>query len=408
MEECSAFFVSVMQTYLFDGVKFSFPDYPFGVGLSFGVVKSKAYRYRSRDFLDHLISYYPNKTRSQEGVTIYSVKKFLLIVFIILASGISGWYLNSFYNSQKSPESPIAQIKPRPLDKYTIDNLSKARIEPVKIEMGEILKEDKDFTSYLFSFSFDPTLTNKEKKKVTGLVNIPSGEGPFPLIVMFRGYVDQEIYQTGTGTQRAGEYFARSGYLTIAPDFLGYAGSDSEAGNIFESRFQTYTTALTLLASLQSVKEWNGNDIFLWGHSNGGQIAITVLEITGRESPTVLWAPVSKPFPYSILYYTDESQDRGKLIRRELAEFEQTYDPDLYAIDLAYDRIKAPIQLHQGTFDDAVPRDWSDELVKKLKSLELEVNYSVYPGADHNLNPSWDTVVARSLAFFSKNLTKGE
>jgi dienelactone hydrolase len=335
------------------------------------------------------------------------VRKYLLLLAVVVAGISAGWALNSFYNSQKSPESPIAQIKPRPLDKYTIDNLSKVKIEASGIEIGEILMEDKDFTSYLFSFSLDPTLTNKEKKKVTGLINVPAGEGPFPLIVMFRGYVDQEIYQTGTGTQRAGEYFARSGYLTIAPDFLGYAGSDSEAGNIFESRFQTYTTALTLLSSLQSLKEWNGKDIFIWGHSNGGQIALTMLEVTGVEYPTVLWAPVSKPFPYSILYYTDESADRGKLIRRELAGFEQTYDPDLYAIDLNYERLKAPIQLHQGTADGAVPREWSDELNKRLDGLEVDIEYFVYPGADHNLNSSWNTVVERNIGFFNKYLGNG-
>jgi dienelactone hydrolase len=335
------------------------------------------------------------------------VKK-VIYLFLVLLAVTFGWFFHSLYNSQKSPDSPIAQIKPRPLDKYTLDNLTKAKIAPAEIEVGEALKGDTDFTSYLFSFSLDPTLTNKEKKKVTGLINIPAGEGPFPLIVMFRGYVDQEIYKTGTGTQRAGEYFARNGYATIAPDFLGYAGSDSEAGNIFESRFQTYTTALTLLSSLQSIKQWNGKDVFIWGHSNGGQIALSLLEVTGLGYPTVLWAPVSKPFPYSILYYTDESEDRGKLIRHELAEFEQTYDPDLYAIDLNYERIKAPIELHQGTADNAVPREWSDELNKRLKNLDLDIEYFVYSGADHNLSPAWNTVVARNLAFFTKQLTKGE
>ncbi len=334
------------------------------------------------------------------------MRKYLVITALILVTGASGWILHSFYDSQKSPQSPIAQIKPRPLDKYTIENLSRAEVKPAKIEIGETLKEEDKFSSYLFSFSFDPTLTNKEPKKVTGLVNIPQGEGPFPLIVMFRGYVDQEIYTTGTGTQRAGEYFAENGYITVSPDFLGYAGSDSEAGNIFESRFQTYTTALTLLASLQTIDKWNGENIFLWGHSNGGQIALTALEITGYDYPTALWAPVSKPFPYSILYYTDESEDRGKLIRKELAEFETTYNPDLYAIDLNYQKIKAPLQLHQGTSDDAVPREWSDELVKSLEELEIKVDYFVYPGADHNLNPAWNTAVARNLAFFNKQLTK--
>ena len=36
----------------------------------------------------------------------------------------------------------------------------------------------------------------------------------------------------------------------------------------------------------------------------------------------ILWAPVSKPFPYNILYYTDEAEDRGKWLRGEIAKFE--------------------------------------------------------------------------------------
>ena len=330
--------------------------------------------------------------------------KKLLSVLLVLLMFLAGWFLHSLFNPRQTPESPISQIKPRPLDKYTIENLAKTDVPEAQIEIGEPLVKEEKFTSSLFSMSFDPSLSGKEKKKVTGLINVPTGQGPFPLVVMFRGYVDQKIYQTGDGTRRAAEYFAQNGLMTIAPDFLGYGGSDAEAGSIFESRFQTYTTALVLLNSLNSIPGWDGTNVVIWGHSNGGQIAMTVLEITGRAIPTTLWAPVSKPFPYSILYYTDESEDRGKLIRRELAAFEETYDPDRYAIDLYYERVKAPLIIHQGTFDDAVPKQWSDELTKKLDELEIDFDYFVYPGADHNLNPLWGTVIARDLAFFNKQL----
>lgn len=334
------------------------------------------------------------------------MKRALINILLLLSGIVSGWFLNYFYNKpQTDPEKSIIQIKPRPLDKYSIENLSTLDIPPVKIEIGDTLKEEEDFTSHLFSFVFDPTLSGKEIKKVTGLINTPSGKGPFPVVVMLRGYVDQKLYKTGDGSKRAGEYFAKNGFITIAPDFLGYAGSDKESENIFESRFQTYTTVLTLLESIKKIPptRWDKDNIFLWGHSNGGQVALTVLEITGETYPTVLWAPVSKPFPYSILYYTDESDDGGKLIRRELAEFEEQYDTDLYSITKYFDRIKAPIQLHQGTGDGAVSKDWSDALIKILKGQGLTPSYYIYPGADHYLQPSWNSVVARDLKFFTKN-----
>ena len=328
------------------------------------------------------------------------MKRIAVYLFLIFLGGISGWFLSRYYYSPKKPQDAISQIKPRPLDKYAIENLSKRPLNRNLISQGETLqkqKGDKGFTPYLFSFTTDG-------KKVTGQLNIPDGTGPFPAIIMIRGYVDQKIYETGIGTRKAGVIFAEAGFITVAPDFLGYAGSEKESSDIFESRFQTYTTVLDLISSLRSINKWDNKNIFLWGHSNGGQIALTALEVTQGAYPTVLWAPVSKPFPYSILYYTDESDDRGKLIRHELAKFEETYDVELYSLTNYSDRIKAPLQIHQGTADDAVPIAWTNELVEKFKKMETDVSYFKYAGADHNLSPAWQKVVERDLAFFKKHL----
>lgn len=322
------------------------------------------------------------------------------VIFILI-----GWFANTAYHLPKSSNNPISQVKPRPLEKYSIENLSDNTFEEGIIKIGEVLKESDSFTSYKFSFEFSPDLS-KNTKKTTGLINIPKGDRKFPLIVMFRGYVDQKNYQTGVGTKNSGEYFAKNGFITVSPDFLGYAESDTEAGNIFESRFQTYVTALNIVSSIGSIENWDRKNAFIWGHSNGGQVALTILEESGLNYPTVLWAPVTKPFPYSILYYTDESDDRGKLIRRELAKFEEDYDVEKYSITNYLDRINAPIQLHQGTNDDAVPVSWSDTIVKLLKGLNKDITYVKHLGADHNMQPSWDEAATKSLNFFQKNLTQ--
>jgi dipeptidyl aminopeptidase/acylaminoacyl peptidase len=309
---------------------------------------------------------------------------------------------------------PIVQhIIDRSLDKYSIENLAKTvgdASSDIKIE--KTLEEKKDFTSYLVSFQVQSPPGGEASKKVTGLMDVPKKEGKYPVIVMIRGYVDKEIFKSGVGTQRGGEVFAQNGYITIAPDFLGYGESDGESFSLFEARFQTYTTVITLLNSIKNIPNWDQKHISIWAHSNGGQIALTVLEATGATYPTVLWAPVSKPFPYSILYYTDELSDNGKYIRGELAKFEGTYDTDLYSIHKYYDRIRAPIQIHQGTADESVPQKWSDELVKSLKENKVVTEYFVYPGSDHNMmparagEPAWNTAINRSLQFFNSEIVK--
>ena len=332
-------------------------------------------------------------------------KYIYLIIFIpvlLLVGYLIGTNKQIFF-ANDNPVSLIEnEVTNKPLEIYSIDNLSKADIKTGNFNLGIEIDSNDSFKSYNFDFLFHPNPEKSYKRKTTGLINIPESNDERPIIIMLRGYVDQEIYKTGMGTARASEIFAENGFITVAPDFLGYADSDKEADNIFESRFQTYTTVLSLIKSLYQIDKWNDTDIFLWGHSNGGQIALTILEIIDGNFPTSLWAPVSKPFPYSILYYTDEAEDRGKLIRSELAKFEADYNTELYSLDNYYERISAPIQIHQGTSDDAVPENWTNNLVSALEDLSLNLDYYTYPNTDHNMRPSWDTVVERDVSFYKK------
>lgn len=330
---------------------------------------------------------------------------FVITLFIIFASA-GYWYVSR--GTDATVATPLSKIlDPRPLDEFTFDALSTRKPDGGPIIIDETLSEEDAFTSHLFSFT-----TNGNK--VTGQINLPANyqATKSPTIVMLRGWVDPASYTTGVGTKAAAAEFAKHGYLTISPDFLGYGGSDPEDSDSFAARLKRPITVLDLLSSIKNLPYVDQDNVFIWAHSNGGQIALSVLEITKLPIPTTLWAPVSKPFPYSILYYTDESEDRGKALRKALAKFENTYDVELYSIDNYWHNIIAPIQIQQGTADDAVPVTWSDDLVESLKltqkyqessgSAKLEYTYFTYAGADHNMKPGWDTAIARDLEFFKK------
>ena len=298
-----------------------------------------------------------------------------------------------------SPLGSLKQIEEeKPLEKYSFENLKERGGKESEIKLEKVLKEEKEFTAYLFSYL-------SEGRKITGLANLPKGKTQFPVIIMIRGYIDQEDYQTGAGTSKAGEFFAKNGFLTLAPDFLGYGGSDMPPNNVWEERFLKPIAVLDLIASIKSLAQAEPAEICLWGHSNGGMVALSVLAISQADYPTTLWAPVSKFFPYDILYYTDEFDDKGKKLRKSLSEFEKDYDVDEYSFDKHLERIKGPILLHQGTADESIPVEWSDNLVAKLKELEKEVVYYLHSGADHNMKGVWETVVKRDLDFFQRNLS---
>lgn len=338
---------------------------------------------------------------------------------------MGGWFLRDWtFEDEVELPSQVSGVKDilKPLEKYSIPKLSEAKIPTSRLEIVEKISEEEKHSSYLFKLHFSPGMDGKEKV-TTGLINIPKEGNNFPVILMIRGFVSQEIYQTGMGSARAGEYFAQNGFVTIAPDFLGYAGSSENSADIYESRFQTYTTILSLIETIENFpKSLNAAEkkleikkplideskMGIWAHSNGGQIALTSLAVTGKNYPTVLWSPVTKPFPYSVLYFTDESPDGGKYIRKELAEFEKLYNTDKYSFTNYLTNIKAPIQIHQGQADNAVPYEWSREAVGMLRAKEIVVDYNEYSNADHNLRPNWDEAVQKSLEFFQTNLVEEE
>ncbi len=310
-----------------------------------------------------------------------------------------------FSNKNTTLVSPLSLVKEKPLERYTIPRMQTTAVVPSPIVFGEPTATTSAYTVYPFSFT-------SSGKKVTGVAHIPNSTSTsktFPVIVQLRGYVDREIYTPGMGTTHSAEVYATNGYISLAPDFLGYGGSDMPSTSPLEERFETYTTALTLLTSVSTLPQADTARVGVWGHSNGGQIALTLLTILGdRGVPTVVWAPVTKPFPYNILYYTDEFDDRGKALRKVVAAFENDYDADLYSMTQYLDAIAKPIQLHQGTADDAVPVAWSDAFVSRMKEKEKDITYFVYNGADHNLagGNAWNMAMERDMQFFNTNWRK--
>ncbi len=280
--------------------------------------------------------------------------------------------------------------KELPYEKYSFENLAKR---------GGIAS-NIDIQGEIFYYQ-------SEGRRISGEINMPEGEVR-GTIIMARGYVEKENYKSGIGTHNAAVYFAQNGFVTYAPDFSGYGESDPEDPIAIGARLVKPVEILDLIASVPSDKP-----IYLWGHSNGGQIMLSVAEILsrfdilrGRTPKSVrgltLWAPMSKQFPYGILYYTDEADDKGKWLRGEIARFESEYDVYNYSIDRYLDWIDIPIQIHQGSADEAVPKKWSDELARTLESKDKEVEYYLYSGADHNMKPGWDTVLMRDVEWFNQ------
>jgi len=313
-----------------------------------------------------------------------------------------------FWINQNPAEivSPLASLTTKSLlpvtEEYaalTFEALSQRRFPKGEIKLGAVTRREENYTTYVFTYQSDG-------KTISGMANIPKGEGPFPVIVLLRGYADPKSYHIGLGTERSANFLADHGFLTLAPDFLGYGYSDWEDSDILVARFYRPVEVLSLLASIDSLPQADSRRVGLWGHSNGGQIALSVLEITGRNYPTSLWAPVSLGFPESVLVYLGR-EEVGNPVKEKIDQFRQTNNPKLYSISEYWDRIYAPFIIHQGTADEMIQTQWTKDLVDNLKKRMCEVNYYEYPGENHNFNhnpKTGETLRERDLKFFTEKL----
>jgi dipeptidyl aminopeptidase/acylaminoacyl peptidase len=161
---------------------------------------------------------------------------------------------------------------------------------------------------------------------------------------------------------------------------------------------------LDLIESVKQLPWVDKNRIGMWAHSNGGQIALSVLEITGAVYPTVLWAPMTLAFPQSVLGTAETPE-----IRQVIEKFEQYYDARRYAFENYLEWIKAPILILQGDRDEWVKVEWQEKLVRQLADLGKEAELVVYSGSDHNLSHppagGWDRAAERTRKWYwSKRL----
>lgn len=393
------------------------------------------------------------------------MKQILLIILTGIIFTTVGYLsrelLSLFFNDTQLTSPFISEQKepPRPLLDYSIAKLRQRTFVPSEIKIESMIKEEDTYSTYVFSYI---TL----QKKMTGQLHIPKvvkvdDAGKPKVIILVRGYVPLHIFTSGVGTKNAAAQFADAGYITVAPDFFGYGGSDPEPTDTWQARFEKPITLIELIKTIETsgvptsssqlpTVEVTSNsrlvsnnnalttipqpttNIGVWAHSNGGQISLAALEILSEPIPTTLWAPVTAPFPYSILYFSDEEQDEGKASRKYVSLFEETYDVFDFSLTQHLDLLTGPLQLQHGTADEAAPIIWSDEFIDKIEIENkrrqefketlatqsgsivqatasdliepIAVDYHRYPGADHNMQPSWNQAITRDLEFFDKEL----
>jgi len=121
----------------------------------------------------------------------------------------------------ESEDSHADESSPHPVSLLA---LMKKTYKGRDFTMGQVLADMPAYTRHFITYkSGDLT--------ISGIANIPKGNGPFPVIILNHGYIDPLIYTNGRGLKREQDYLARQGYFVVHPDYRNHAQSDEDPEN---------------------------------------------------------------------------------------------------------------------------------------------------------------------------------
>ena len=308
---------------------------------------------------------------------------------------------------------------PHPLFANTIAGMRARTFAGGQITTRAILEQGETFSRYYIEYPSDG-LT------ITGIMHLPSGEGPFPVLIALHGYVDRDKYYAGLDTWQSAEFFAQQGCLILSPDLRSWGESDSGL-SLFHMGL--VTDVLNLISALSSLPQADVSKVGLWGYSMGGGIATKVLAIDERVQAAVLYAPNSADDADLIARWgvgclPDQSETAGDfcnpadvippdtpqvlvdayLSAAQDSDFMREVAP-LYHLEA----ISVPVQIHIGSADGqalgSTPPEWSAKLADAMQQANVDVDYFTYEGQGHFFTgESWTLLLNRALMLYDREL----
>lgn len=350
-----------------------------------------------------------------------SIKYSLLIVGIIVIGG-SLWLWNSQEPQQIISDTPqpttitSSTMFPTPRPEDTLMSEGGPAVDPVSLiafgeqeftgsdfTVGQKLAENDAYTRYYITYKSGDL-------KISGIMNVPKGTGPFPLLLLNHGYIDTSIYTNGRGLKREQDYLAREGYVVIHSDYRGHAESD-DAPNTDQQFRLGYGE--DVINAIHAVKAANlpyidTEKIGMLGHSMGGgvawRIAVTQPDLVDAY---VQFAPVSADERDNFeKWVSRRSEVANEILAKHGAPEKNPAFWDNISPLSFFKNIKAPVLIHHGTADESVPVEWSNIVAKALQEAGKDITYYTYPSEPHEFTNAWPLVMRRTTEFFNTHVKK--
>lgn len=284
------------------------------------------------------------------------------------------------------PDSRPRDPKPDPI---SVEALIERKFNGRGLRVGQVLGEFGAYTRYAVTY-------RSENLRISGIMNVPAGKGPFPVLVLNHGYIEPAIYVTGQGLAREQDWLARQGYVVLHTDYRNHAGSDNDPNVDYELRLPY---AVDVVNAVRAVKRsdlpyLDGDRVGLLGRSMGGNVTFNALVARpGLVDAAVVYASTSTLAADNWRQFYRPSEDRSDVNARmartyglpaESPEFWGAASPRRYL-----DRLQQPVLMHHGTLDDSCPIAWSRATVRAMREQDQRVRLATYAGEGHTMYAQW-------------------
>lgn len=269
--------------------------------------------------------------------------------------------------------TPVPTAVPTPLPPFYIESLRARQQVAGKIEIGDLMFRGQGFTKSHVKWT-------SGGQPMTGTISMPDGGGPFPVVIVNHGHIPPERYWIGQDSGIFGDPMAAHGFISIAPNYVGYKGSGAGDPGLQPNQ-QIAVTVMDLISSLGSLPQADAARIAVVGHSQGGGVSQILTVVDPRIKAVVLHAPVS----------SDEAENALRRHERTgawpaLGDPSQNPEAYMHISPRAYFKQGQPqVLLVQGTVDHTIPAAHTQATFDALQAAGVESRLLWIPGGDHDL-----------------------
>ena len=193
--------------------------------------------------------------------------------------------------------SPEPEPAEPPADPVSVPGLDQETHRGDRLRLGTVREDTAAYTSYDVTYrSRSTSPEGVESYTISGVLNVPTGRGPFPAVVLAHGYIDPAYYERGQGMTRERGYLASRGYIALHVDYRNHAESDDDPDYQVNMRLGYSADVINAVKALQASGDVPVADdrIALFGRSMGGGVILKALVAEpGLVRAAAPWASVS-------------------------------------------------------------------------------------------------------------------